>query len=92
MCRTQMMLATYAVIAIFAATANAQTLLFDFEDGTDQGFGAKFSSDVSETFPIISMGDSNRMEVLRNGDFQKADRGSGGDAPDSLSPLIYRLD
>src|SRR3954469_21118883 len=42
--------------------------------------GHKFSNDASEAFPIVNIGGSNRMEVLRNGDFQEADRGSSGDA------------
>lgn len=56
-----------------------QSVLFDFEDGTDQGFGAKFNNDASESFPIVNIGGSLRMGVLRNGDFQEADHGSGAD-------------
>jgi hypothetical protein len=57
--------------------ASAQSVIFDFEDGTDQGFGNKFSNDASASFPIINIGGSQRMEVLRNGDFQEADISSG---------------
>lgn len=67
-----------AAVALFlmAVQVSAQSYTFDFEDGTDQGFGAKFSDDASEAFPIVDIGGSKRMEVLRNGDFQEADVGS----------------
>jgi hypothetical protein len=73
-------IAAIAGLLLGAAKASAQSVTFDFQDGTDQGFGHKFSNDASETFPIVNIGGSNRMEVLRNGDFQEADRGSSGDA------------
>ena len=66
-----------AALALGAAQARAQSVTFDFEDGTDQGFGNKFSNDASASFPIVNIGGSNRMEVLRNGDFQEADISSG---------------
>ncbi|WP_428939377.1 hypothetical protein [Fontivita pretiosa] len=60
--------------------ASAQSVTFDFEDGTDQGFGHKFGSgDASETFPVVSIGGSMRMAVLRDGDFQEAERIAGAD-------------
>jgi hypothetical protein len=70
---------TAAVAAIVgcAQFASAQSSIFDFEDSTDQGFGNKFSNDASASFPIVNIGGSNRMEVLRNGDFQEADISSG---------------
>ena len=42
-----------AALAMFArgGDATAQSVLFDFESGGDQGFGAKFSNDASEEFP-----------------------------------------
>jgi hypothetical protein len=64
-------------ILLVASAADAATVTFDFEDGTDQGFGNKFSNDASASFPIVNIGGSNRMEVLRNGDFQEADISSG---------------
>ena len=67
-----------AVSLGFAMETRAQSVTFDFEDGTDQGFGHKFSDDASETFPIVNIGGSMRMEVLRTGDFQEADRASQG--------------
>jgi hypothetical protein len=66
-----------AALALAASQARAQSVTFDFEDGTDQGFGNKFSDDASFSFPIVNIGGSNRMEVLRNGDFQEADISSG---------------
>src|SRR5438045_3387930 len=68
-------LGAVAVCAMFfASRASAQSVTFNVEDGTDQGFGHKFSNDASEAFPIVTIGGSKRMEVLRNGDFQEADR------------------
>lgn len=72
--------AALAALLWCGATASAASVIFDFEDGTDQGFGNKFSNDASADFPIVDIGGSKRMEVLRNGDFQEADRGSSGDA------------
>jgi hypothetical protein len=56
--------------------AMAQSVLYDFEGGTDQGFGAKFSNDASASFPIVSIGGSKRMELMLGG-FQVADVSSG---------------
>jgi hypothetical protein len=58
-----------------AKVTSAQSVTFDFQDNTDQGFGHKFGSgDTSETFPIDNIGGSLRMRVLRDGDFQEAER------------------
>src|SRR5262249_40993271 len=56
-----------------------QSVTFDFQDGTDQGWGHKFDNDASENFPIVNIGGSLRMEVLRNGDFQEAEKNAGAD-------------
>jgi hypothetical protein len=74
-------IALAAMVALLASGAQTygQSVLFDFESGGDQGFGNKFSNDASADFPIVNIGGSNRMEVLRNGDFQEADHGSGAD-------------
>jgi hypothetical protein len=61
-----------------AIQAHGQTYTFDFQDGTDQGFGNKFSNDASKSFPIVNIGGSLRMGVLRTGAFQETDRGSQG--------------
>jgi len=72
-------LAVATALFLACSQASAASATFDFEDLTDQGFGHKFSNDASEAFPIVNIGGSNRMEVLRNGDFQEADHGSGSD-------------
>lgn len=74
-------------IVLFAAAvpASAQSVTYNFEDGTDQGFGHKFADDASETFPIANIAGSNRMAVLRNGDFQEAERNTG-----SASDPLYQ--
>jgi hypothetical protein len=62
-----------AALLVGAGSASA-AVVYTFEDGTDQGWGRKFSDDASETFPIDNIGGSNRMRVLRDGDFQEAER------------------
>ena len=61
-------------VFVLAGPCAAQVAIYDFESGGDQGFGHKFSDDASEQFPIVNIGGSNRMQVLRNGDFQEAER------------------
>jgi hypothetical protein len=60
-----------------ATSLQAQSVLFDFEDGTDQGFGTGFGNDASASFPIVNIGGSLRMEVPLGG-FQVAGRESQG--------------
>src|SRR5436190_679064 len=67
-------LTVIALGLVFAIHAEAQSYSITFESGTDEGFGHKFGDDASETFPVITIGGSQRMAVLRNGDFQEADR------------------
>jgi PEP-CTERM motif len=64
-----------AVVALFlcGTTASAATSNFDFEDGTDQGWGAGFGDDASAVFPVDMVNGSNYMRVLRTG-FQSAGR------------------
>jgi hypothetical protein len=69
-------MAAAAALLLGASAASAQ-VTFNFEDGTDQGFGHKFSDDASESFPIATINGSKWMQVLRNGDFQEADHGEG---------------
>lgn len=76
--RVSCLLALMALL-LGSAQASAQSALFDFEDGTDQGFGLKFSNDASFDFPIVNIGGSNRMGVARTGEFQEADINSGDD-------------
>jgi len=82
--RQVLRVAALTALVLGAARASAQSITYNFEDGTDQGFGHKFSNDASESFPIENVGGSNRMRVARTpGDFQEADR-STGSASDPL--------
>ena len=72
---------------VLVSRASAQSITFDFENGTDQGWGAKFSNDASKAFPIVTIGGSNRMEVLRTGGFQEADISSGDTTSDLFKAL-----
>jgi len=68
-----------AVVALFGAIqAHGQSVTFDFQDGTDQGFGAGFGDDASKSFSIQNIGGSLRMSVPRTGAFQEAGRQSQG--------------
>jgi hypothetical protein len=70
--------AVAAVVFGVSGAASAQSVTFDFEDGTDQGWGKKFA-DGSHSFPIDNVGGSYRLRVLRSGDFQEAERNAGAD-------------
>jgi len=70
-------LAALAALLVGAIQAHGQSAIYDFQDGTDQGFGLKFNTDASASFPIVNIGGSLRMGVLRTGAFQEADNGSG---------------
>jgi len=71
-------LAAATAMCVFAIQASAASGLLDFEDGTDQGFGAPFG-DGSTAIPVVDIGGSLRLEVLRDGGFQESDIGSGSD-------------
>jgi hypothetical protein len=73
-------LAAAAALLLSGLQASAQSFTFDFESGGDQGWGNKFSDDASATFPTPVIAGSRRLEVLRNGDFQEAERSSGNTA------------
>jgi len=73
---------------VFVSRASAQSVTFDFENGTDQGWGLKFSNDASKAFPIVTIGGSKRMEVQMVANaFQQADIGTG----DTTSALYKAL-
>src|ERR1019366_5890008 len=89
-----------AVVALLfgAIQAYGQSVVFDFQNGTDQGFGLKFSNDASASFAIVNIGGSLRMAVPRTGAFQEADRASqGSDAflaamnAATLNPSDYQI-
>jgi hypothetical protein len=82
-------------VALSLGTAQAwgQSSVFNFEDGTDQGFGAGFGNDASATFPIDNVGGSLRMRVLDTGAFQQAGHETGNAAsPFYQSMLAASLD
>ncbi len=66
-----------ATLWLGMSQASAQSVTYNFEGGTDQGFGLKFSNDASASFPIVNIGGSNRMEIMRTGAFQEADVSTG---------------
>lgn len=80
-------LALLSALTLAAGEAFGQSAIFDFESGGDQGWGHKFSDDASENFPITSIGGSNRMTVLRNGDFQEAERTTSNPAEEIYGAL-----
>jgi hypothetical protein len=71
-------LAAVVALLLGAIQAYGQSITFDFQNGTDQGFGLKFSNDASASFSIVNIGGSLRMAVPRTGAFQEADRASQG--------------
>jgi hypothetical protein len=89
-----------ALVWLAESRATAQTVTYDFEGGTDQGFGTGFGNDASATFSIVNIGGSNRMEVPLGG-FQVAGRETGNaldpqfqimlaaSAAESLATLSY---
>ncbi len=72
----------FALALLFTgAQVWGQSVTFDFETGTDQGWGHPFGSgDASEDFPVVSIGGSQRMAVARNGGFQEAEYNTGNAA------------
>jgi hypothetical protein len=66
-----------ALVWLAQPRATAQSVTYDFEGGTDQGFGTGFGNDASASFPIVNIGGSNRMEVLDTAAFQQAGRETG---------------
>jgi hypothetical protein len=75
--RRSIVLAALAALALGGAQAAAQSHTFDFEDGTDQGFGTGFGNDASATFTIDNIGGSLRMRVPNSNSFQDAGREVG---------------
>ncbi len=70
--------AAMAVLVLGSAkSASAASVVFDFEDGTDQGWGPAFGTDSGANFPISSIGGSQRMQLARTGAFQEASYSTG---------------
>jgi hypothetical protein len=85
--------AAAAVLGFGVAGASAQIATFDFEDGTDQGFGTGFGNDASATFPITNIGGSQRLSVLDTASFQQAGRETGNPAdPMYIAMLAASVD
>jgi hypothetical protein len=79
---------TIIAILFCAVQAPAQSVTFDFETGTDQGFGAGFGNDASATFPIVNIGGSQRMEVMDTAAFQQAGRETGNPADAQYQAML----
>jgi len=74
-------LAAVACLALTAVNASAAVITFDFQDGTDQGWGGAFSDDAAIAFPIDNIGGSLRMRVTNTANFQEAAQSQGVTAP-----------
>ena len=81
-------LAAIAALLLAASLAPAQSVIYTFEDGTDQGWGDSFGNDASKTFPIDNIAGSNRMRVLRDGGFQEAGRETGNPADPLFQAML----
>jgi len=69
-----------ALLLVAGAAASAQSVTFDFNDGTDQGFGNPFSADPGNavSVPVANVGGSNQLKLVRDGSFQEVGRRSFG--------------
>jgi hypothetical protein len=83
------MLIAAATLWLGSSQASAQSVTYNFEDGTDQGFGTGFGNDASASFPIVAIGGSKRMEVLDTAAFQQAGREAGN--PADLQYIIMSI-
>ena len=72
-------LAGVAALLLGIIQAQGQSVTFDFQDGTDQGFGTGFGNDASASFTIANVAGSLRMLVPRTGAFQEAGNAHGAD-------------
>jgi hypothetical protein len=75
-------------LGLVALQASAQSVTYDFEDGTDQGFGNGFGDDASASFPIVTIGGSKRMEILDTAAFQQAGRQTGNPVDGEYQVLL----
>src|SRR5262245_21752365 len=88
----------FLLLGIGVSQVGAQAVTFDFEDGTDQGFGTGFgANDATANFNIVNIGGSKRMEVPLGG-FQVAGRPSATGDPGFAAldaavnnPSVYTL-
>jgi hypothetical protein len=75
-------------LGLVALQSSAQSVTYDFEDGTDQGFGNGFGDDASASFPIVTIGGSKRMEILDTAAFQQAGRQTGNPVDGEYQVLL----
>ena len=68
------------VLLLCCTTVSAQSIVFDFEDGTDQGWGPGFGNDADADFEIVNINGSNHLCIPDTGDFQEASFASGDPA------------
>ena len=74
-------LAAATSLALTAVNAPAAVVTFDFQDGTDQGWGGAFGADADIAFPVDNIGGSLRMRVTNTANFQEAAQSQGVAAP-----------
>ena len=80
--------AAAAALVLGAIQAYGQSVIFTFEDNTDDGFGAPFGSgDASATFSIVNIGGSLQMWLPRTG-FQVAEQAHGADGSDFYNAMV----
>jgi hypothetical protein len=82
------MLMAAAILWLVSSQASAQSVTYNFEDGTDQGFGSGFGNDASKTFNIVTIGGSKRMEVPDTAAFQEAGRETGNPADPQYQVML----
>ena len=79
------------LLTVVQIQAAPQSIVFDFEDGTDQGWGNAFSADPNDAvmLPIEFISGSNRLGVIRDGSFQEVSRrNADGDVNDPFFNLM----
>ena len=72
---------------MFIGQAQGQSVTFDFQDNTDQGFGTGFGNDASANFSIVNIGGSLRMFAPLGG-FQVAAVGHGNDGSPFYNTMV----
>src|SRR5437868_7550305 len=79
--KMRMALAAFAVAAGLAGAQAAfgQSVTFDYQDSTDQGWGTAFGNDASASWPIDNVAGSLRMRITNTTGFQEAGRQAGND-------------
>jgi hypothetical protein len=81
-------LATAVALGLGTIQTFGQSAVFDFQDGTDQGFGAGFGDDASKSFSIVNINGSLQMSVPRTGAFQEAGNAHGADGSPFYNAMV----